>query len=284
MRYVAMSKTEKERRALAAIEPEKWARELVRRVRARPDDEPTLFELRWAYEAHRRGIQVEYEWQTGVSTSSVDFRFKGSPAWNVELVSPQISDAVQDATSVEWPNSFISVETTALGFGNDDDKAAPEWELLRMQRLVAKKVFDGKVPTKFPPPRGREFNVIVVDTRAFLGGDEDVDRNDLLQLVYGPAAVEVKEFRAIHRINGGPIRGLFEEANQFAWARAARERVHLLIAIHERTFDDDEIQQTMVILPNFTLLTEDDARSFPLRWSSATAAVLRDENPLWYNG
>jgi hypothetical protein len=279
-----MKKAVKERRALEVLEQESWARQLVRRVKSRPDDEPTLFELRWAYEAHRRGIDIDYEWPTGVCASSVDFRLRGSPSWNVELVSPQVSDAVQDATSVEWPDTFVSIETTALGFDDGDWKATPGHELLRLQRVVSRKMYDGSAPTKFPVPDGSAFNVIVVDTRAFLGGDADVDRDDLSQFAYGPSAVAPMKVSAVGKDELQPLHGLFEVGNPFPAARIARERIHLLIAVHEQSFDEDEIQQTMTLFPNFGLLDAAQARRFPLRPPNGASTDLRDENPLWNDG
>jgi hypothetical protein len=54
-----------------------------------------------------------------------------------------------------------------------------------------------------------------------------------------------------------------------------KERIHLVVAIHEEGFGDDEMRQTMVLFFNPHFFGRDDAPVFPLRWPAATPAPCR---------
>lgn len=280
-------KQDKEKRASELLASQPWAKELVSRARPGSDEESSLFELRFAYEATRCGISLSYEWPTGVFESSVDFRILGAPSWNVELVSPKVSLAIQDARTIQWPTPLLDWEEEADTFPLvEDDKGSPPRELFRLRRQVLEKVFNRKEkrPTKFPVPDGSAFNVIVFDTRSFLGGGALIDRDDLRQLAYGASSVHTTYNVATCHSHADPIRGLFEADAPSAGEKLFRERIHMLVAIHEQTFDDDEIRQSMVLLPNPNLMSESDARTFPMRWITDLPSVSRAENPLWNDG
>lgn len=254
-----------------------WAKRLVRRA-VQMGDEPTMFELRFGFELHLAGLSPRYE-SPGLDSSTVDFGLYGTPAWNIELVSPQVSDAISDATVLETLPSGLRTETLVLGFGHGNPKQTIAHDLFRLQRSILNKVHDGKKPTKFPVPCEATANVIVVDVRSFLGGDGDIDRDDLRQIMFGPQRVPVE---CVHTRSqtGEPIRGLFETSNMSAAFRTVRERIHLVIAVHEQDFVDDEIRQTLVTFSNPHL--PDRSATLPFRWT--TTAPLRDQNPLWNQG
>jgi hypothetical protein len=137
----------KNRKALDVLRTQPWAKDLVKRA-APLDNEPTLFELRFAFEMHLAGLSPKYEFP-GLDSSTVDFRLDGSPAWNIELVSPQVSDAINDATVRETTPSGLRTQTRILGPGNRDSRQTTAHELLRLQRLILKKVYDGKNQRNF---------------------------------------------------------------------------------------------------------------------------------------
>jgi hypothetical protein len=276
----------KQNRAQEVLERVPWAQNLLRRARERPNEQGLGFELRVAHELHLAGVEPQYEFATGVGGSSVDFRLPGRWPWNLELVSARISDAVKDATVQEDVGSGLIVQTIALGFDHQreaDVRQTPERDLLRLQHVVLSKVWEGTAPTKFPVGTDA-LNVILIDVRAFLGGTGDVDRDDLLQLAYGPSRVTSPANVAYHPQTGAPIRGIFDPENDGEGARTARERVHALACVHEMEFTDDEIRQTLVLFANPSLADSSQLRHFPLRWNAESEAPLRRQNPLWVSG
>lgn len=193
-------------------------------------------------------------------------------------MSPQVSNAVKAATVRETLASGIRTETLILGSENSDPKQTIAHELLRLQRSILNKVHDGKEPTKFPAPDGATVNVIVVDVRSFSGGDGTIVRDDLKQLIFDPQQVPIESVHT-RRQTGEPIRGIFDAKNLSPACDTARERLHLVVAVHEEEFVDDEIRQTLVAFSNPYLPDWKDA--LPFRWSPTPTGSLRDRNPLW---
>jgi hypothetical protein len=123
--------------------------------------------------------------------------------------------------------------------------------------------------------------VIVVDVRSFLGGDGDIDRDDLRQMIFGPRHILVNYVHTRRR-TGAPISGVFDLSNVSSACRTARERLHMIIAVHEQDFVDDEIRQTLVTFSNPYLTDWKDA--LPFRPSPTAIDYLRNHNPLWNLG
>jgi len=81
-----------------------WIQPLIRKIKETggisKQTKPLLFELRFAAELYRLGLSSDYEYKTGINDSTVDFRIKkDDSSWLVELVSIEISDAVERATN-----------------------------------------------------------------------------------------------------------------------------------------------------------------------------------------
>ena len=80
---------EQDEKAIAVLQQVPWAQPLLRNLEQRGGvlqaNMPLLFEVRYAYELHRRDCSAEYEYLTGVGDSSVDFRIPVTSDWLVEL-------------------------------------------------------------------------------------------------------------------------------------------------------------------------------------------------------
>ncbi|MBI3894544.1 MAG: hypothetical protein HY313_01300 [Acidobacteria bacterium] len=245
-----------------------WAEPLLNKIRdaggVQAKNKPLLFEVRFAFELHRRGIVADYEYATGVGNSSVDFRIPGDVEWLIEIVSIQKSDAIKRAT---FDNGFFfgaSLSSTAL-----DPAQSEEAEMITVEQKICEKVYKGGVVTKFPPPSGA-IHVIVTDIRGYLnvaiglaGGDKD----DWRQMASGTARVPEP---LVQYWDGKPIKGLFEKSNPLKGARFVRERIHFLGFVRESDYREGEIPNASLYFGNPQLFSnEEEGRqrfaSYPLR-------------------
>ncbi len=257
---------------LQALSRVAWAAPLLAKVNAEggltAGAMPVLFEARVAYEIHRASRQAEYEFATGVGTSTVDFRVLGSPEWLIETVSVRESDAVKRATiqvdKHEWQREL---STDAA-----DRAQSEEAEMITAQQKIAEKVYSRGLPTKFPVPNGSAYHVILTDMRGYLGAGGD--RADYRHIVYGADGVR-REPMLIRWWTGpdgkrAPIKGLLEPGNPLKGAAYIRERIHFLGFVEEDQFRVGAIRQQAYHLANdhFFKTDEEVARvidSYPLR-------------------
>lgn len=222
-----------------------WALPLVRKVKLAGyhySSKPLLFELRFASELHRRGLQAKYEAQQGNAPGSVDFEFsRDGLTWAVELVSIMTSQAVKDATV----HSGIFFQT-ALSSDASDARQSEEGEILIAQQKIVGKVLAGDEVMKFPLPAMNRYHVVIADMRGFglTGGDV----LDYREIAFGPRAFTQADvhFRHFWKSKDGsfqPIRGIFEKENQFLrGASAFQQRIHLL----GFSFDEDYVPGSVV--------------------------------------
>jgi hypothetical protein len=203
---------------------------------------PFLFEIRFAHELMRRGIDFEYEFETGVGKSSVDFKIDiFSQTFLVELVKFHVSEAISGATSTDEEGiSSVFLSSKASG------KATEEYEMLNVQDKLLKKCYDRKrkLPIKFAAPTPRIYHVLMVDARGYLGlGSGDL--YDWRQIANGPRNLH-GEMIHFDPNTSTPIRGVFEPEypyNQEA-AKLFRERIHLIGFVIEKDFRcEGEIQR-----------------------------------------
>lgn len=225
-----------------------WVRPLLNRIERaggiRYESKPLLFELRFAYELHRLGLEASYEYETGVGNSTVDFRVsKGGVEWLIELVSLRTSDAVKDATYKEGPVSITELRSDAA-----DIRQSPEAAMIRAQEKIIEKVFVKDVgPIKFPSIQADRYHVIVCDTRGYLlnGGDQW----DYRQIAYGHAGIPQSHPHRPFLVqywtgkNGlrEPIKGLFEEGNPTTGTQVLQDRMHYLGFVNEKEYKEGYI-------------------------------------------
>jgi len=258
-------------RAIGALRDVPWAARLVRE--AAPLLQPmsqsarsqakmgVLLETRFAYELHRTGHSVEYEYGTGVGGSTVDFHVSGPPEWLIEIVSVQASDAMRRATRTDGVFSEVLLTTDA-----EDPAQSEESELIRVQEKIGEKVLDSQGrPTKFPQSDGA-LHVILTDVRGLLCSDVD----DYGEIAYGSEGLSPDKKWKIHFWNGAPIRGLFDRANPLRASELVRKRIHFLGFVHEHTYRDGEIADRARSFANPHLLPDEAERrqaltSYPLQ-------------------
>jgi hypothetical protein len=226
---------EKNERALEALRPLPWARKLVSNIDKRGmswEMDDFLFELRFAYDATRAGLQPLYEHPAGVGGSTVDFMLPGDVPWLVELVSIRESTHAKAATITRKLGTGVSVSSMFLGgdFPRDPARAkqTPQHELLRVVYKIGEKVFDGEGAIKFPVPDGSAFHMILVDMRGFEGMVGHPDRDHCRQIVGGPGLVDDKDFVERHADTGEAIRGFWDPVNKSPAALLLRQRVHVV--------------------------------------------------------
>lgn len=244
---------------------------------------PLLFEVRYAYEIHRRNIQAQYEYKTGVGDSTVDFRCKVEQQdWFIELVSILPSKAGKQAIrefsqpDMKLPDGIEVYEQT-FTTDAENKKMSEEGEILLVQQKIGEKVFSNSQPIKFPIPKNA-FHMVVVDMRGMLGlgGGRLLDRGDYLEIAYGSRWAEQLGYPS-HKWqtpNGKkPIVGLFETGNPLQAVKYIQERVHFIDFVCEKEYEDDEI-------PNRTIRA---ANPFLFMHDKVKAEKARISHPLYYS-
>lgn len=146
---------------LRDLEGVQWVQYLINKIRKAgsisPKAKPLLFELRFAAELYKRGLDANYEYETGINSSTVDFRvtLKNGYSWLIELVSIEVSNAVRCATKdtgLYW--------TTILQSNAEDMKQSEEGEIIIVQQKIGEKVYAKGKPAKFPTVSDNVFSLI----------------------------------------------------------------------------------------------------------------------------
>ncbi len=244
-----------------------WATKLLERLEQNgglvPENAPLMFEVRFAYELHRQGVEGQYEYAAGVGDSTVDFRLLGDQEWLVELVSVRESEGLREAT-----HRYEFCWTRELSSDAADAKQTEEAEMIVAVSKIAEKVYSAGQPTKFPKPASA-LHAILVDMRGYLGEGGDI--YDYIQIANGASEIPNSEWPARRFWQDRPIRGLFERVSNhpLKGSTTAQERIHLLGFVAERDYRPGEIQERAYFRPNPALLPTSDGqwaayRSFPL--------------------
>ena len=220
---------------------------------------PFLFELRYAKSLKDRGINPDYERNT-LNATSVDFGFTtvvGTPVL-AELVSISVSEAVQSATQHQVDEDGIEWSQLILCTNNEVRRFSEEGEVLLVQQKICEKVYRNAQAIKFPrPPNDGTLNVLIVDMRAFLGGNGG-DNADCVQLTFGNAHVNEWARRFWDDPTAGqrvPIRGLFEATDRPRGAPTLRERVHGIFFTRDTGYADGKIIEHSFLVQNPHLIT-----------------------------
>jgi hypothetical protein len=240
---------------LATLNGESWAQPVIKSIRDSggivQQNMPLLFEARIAYALYRRGVKIQYEYPTGVGSSSVDFHVvSNGHSWLIEIVKIGESAAAAAATHYDDPYIARVLRTPAAGATKAQSKQSPEGELLLVEQKITEKVMRGGKPIKFPAPTNA-FHMIIVDTRAFLNGG---DADDYAQIAYGPAGMKYQS-NVLNWPNPDtgkwePIKGLFHPENPLRGAKLIHERVHFLGFVAEKVYKDGEISKVMIPFSN----------------------------------
>jgi hypothetical protein len=211
---------------------------------------------------HAAGSSAEYEYETGLGASTVDFRIASAPEWLAELVSVRESKATIDASIDD--GTFFGLTLASLPGTNS--KTSEAGEMLLAQQKIGEKVYADK-ETKFPEPTTGNFHMIVIDMRGYLGGIPVVDQFDYRQIAGGSYRVpdEYVQFWG-----NEPIKGLFELGNPLRSASFVRDRVHFLAFVRERLYTEGELPSIIRFFANPHLFNDvEEAKaalsSFPVR-------------------
>ena len=267
-------------RALTELREVPWALPLVREIGNRGgitfENKPLLFEARVALALSRQSLdRVEYEFNAGVSDSTVDFRLGTHPDYLVEVVSIGRSAALERATFHNEPLYGTILSSPRDSKSLAERQQSEEGESLLVVQKIGAKVHNGRSPIKFPEARAGTYHVVVVDMRGHLGGG---DIHDWRQIAFGAEAA-LPEFRK-HWLDPQnrliPLLGVWHPENRMRFAATARERLHAIMFVAEERYGDDAISEGAWIACNPHLFgTEDEAcrafDCFPLQPLPRTA-------------
>lgn len=226
-----------------------------------PKSKPLLFELRFAAELCKKGLDADYEYKTGVNNSTIDFRvnFKDS-SWLVELVSIEVSNAVRSATKdtgLYW--------TTILQSNSEDIKQSEEGEIIIVQQKIGEKVYKNGKPIKFPPISDNVFSLILIDMRGYL--DDGGNVFDYREIAYGIYGLEPENSWMAHYWKNKnwdtiPIKGIFDRGNPLRAAKVLHQRIHFLGFVNEKEYGPRKLMTQIYFLANpWIFETEDFAKA-----------------------
>ncbi len=237
--------------AIAELDRLAWAQGILQRVRQngglKGKNMASFFELRFGHAVHQAGIRVEYE-VPGEGNSTLDFGFvsKGQ-AWKVEMMRLLETDAAKAATTTEVDENGIRWTRQLLSSTNEDKRQSPEGETLKaVQRICQKCEFEGK-PHNFQKPE-KVLHAILVDMRTFKNGGDVHDRIHIGlggEYVASPYRMYWGEGE-----NRKLISGVFGPQTVTKGATEARERVHFIGFVRERSFQSGEFSTVTKFVAN----------------------------------
>ena len=108
-------------------------------------------------------------------------------------------------------------------------------------------------PVKFPLPNGT-YHALLVDFRNFHGG---ADEDDCIHVALGGKYVKNEVCR--FRWKGKLISGVFDPQTESHGAEQARQRVHFIGFVSEKTYDLGEFGSVTRFVPNPQLFVDADA-------------------------
>jgi hypothetical protein len=258
-------------RAISSLTEVSWPERLLRRLERSggviESNVPLLFEVRFAFEIHAAGGSAEYEYESGIGETTIDFRVTSSVEWLVELVCVRESEATIRVSIDD--GTFFGLTLTSIP--GHDSKASEAGEMLLVQQKICEKVYTDK-QTKFPLPKADQFHMIVVDMRGYLGGLPVVDHFDYRQIAGGSYRVPDAY---VQLWRDEPIKGLFEVGNPLRSASFVRDRVHFLAFVRERAYTEGELPAIIKFFANPHLFkdvkdAEEALSTFPVRRPPAT--------------
>src|SRR6266436_3014365 len=207
-----------------------------------------FFELRFGHALHKAGIAVEYE-VPGEGNSTLDFGFtsRGQP-WKVEMMRLQETQAAKAATTTEVDNNGTRWIKRILSSNNEDKTQSTEGETLKAIERICQKCELGGKPHKFSKP-DKALHAILVDMRTFKDGG---DVHDRVHIGLGGEYVELP-YRTYYwgqSKSWKQISGVFGPRTELKGAAEARERVHFIGFLRERSFQPSEFGEVIQFVAN----------------------------------
>ena len=229
-----------------------------------------LFELRFGHSLHKAGVTPQYE-VPGEGESTLDYGFKsGGREFRVEMMRLEETNAVKAATHAEtdehggvWVKRMLTTDAK-------DPRQSEEGETLKaVERICQKLEQDGK-PHKFPAPDGSTTNVMLVDFRNFSNGGDVWDR---VHVGLGGELVPEQFHRRYWK--GKLISGVFSPETKVRGAQEARDRVHFIGFVNEKSYGPGEFGPSIQFIGNPHLFkTAEEARAALADWPLQPADIL----------
>jgi hypothetical protein len=250
-----------------------WAKPLVDDIKATGgltgDNKAKLFELRFGHSLHKAGIVPQYE-AAGEGQSTLDFGFtSGSHDFLVGMMRLEETDAVRGATTSEKFADGAVMVHRRLSTDAEDPRQSEEGETLKAVERICQKFESGGKPHKFPA-RGAAIHVLLVDFRTFLNGGDEYDR---VHVGLGGELVS----SATHRRywEGNLITGVFSPRTKLRGAAEARERLHFIGFVNEKSYETGGFGPAIQFIANPHLFkTSDEARAAMLGWPLGEPNIL----------
>jgi hypothetical protein len=232
---------------MAELADTAWAKPLLAEIDAagglKTENKAKLFELRFGHVVHSAGVAPQYE-VPGEGQSRIDYGFSsGGREFLVEMMRLEETDAVRAATTTKAFDDGATMMARHLHSNADDARQTPEGEtLMAVQRICQKLEKDGK-PHKFPPPAGKT-HVLLVDFRTFKNGGDKWDRAHIG--LGGESVPEV--FR--NQYEGRLVSGVFDTKTTLKGAAQARERLHFIGFVNEKSYEDGSFGPAIQFVAN----------------------------------
>jgi hypothetical protein len=241
-----------------------WAKPLLAEIEAagglKTENKAKLFELRFGHALHGAGVTPQYE-VPGEGRSRIDYGFpSGGREFLVEMMRLEETDAVRAATTTKSFDDGATMMARHLRSNADDARQTPEGEtLMAVQRICQKLEKDGK-PHEFPPPAGKT-HLLLVDFRTFKNGGDVWDR---LHVGLGGESVP-DVFK--NYFQGRLVGGVFDAKTTLKGAAEARERLHFVGFVNEKSHEDGSFGSATQFVANPNLFkTAEDARAALAGW------------------
>ena len=249
-----------------------WAKPLLADIEAsgglKSENMAKLFELRFGNALDGADVTPRYE-VSGEGDSKIDFGFaSGGNEFLVEMMRLEETEAVRKATALQEFEDGAVMMQRHLHSDAEDKRQTPEGETLKaVQRICQKLEKDGK-PHKFPPPAGAT-HVLLVDFRAFKNGGDKADR---AHIALGGKFVP-QPFR--HYFGGKLITGVFDSETDQKGAPQARERLHFVGFVHEKSYEDGSFGSAIQFIANPNLFkSAEEARAALAGWPLGEPEIL----------
>jgi ribosomal L7/L12-like protein len=228
-----------------------------------------LAQLRFGYAVRGAGIQPRYE-TAGVGQSTLDFGFtSGGRDFLVEMMRLEETDAVRAATKAEEFTDGAVMVSRNLSTNAEDARQSEEGETLKAVERICQKFESGGKPHKFPP-LGQATHVLLVDIRTFLNGGDVWDR---VHVGLGGECVPSEVYRRYYK--GNLISGVFSPKTKLRGAAEARERLHFIGFVNEKSYEASAIGPAIQFIANPHLFkTEEEARAALAGWPLGEPDIL----------
>jgi hypothetical protein len=261
---------------MAELDGVPWAQGILHRIQQNGGlvgkNMAAFFELRFGHALHAAGLPLAHE-VAGEGGSTLDFGLTSNEQpWRVEMMRLQETEAAKAATRTEVDEHGGVWVSRRLSSINDDKRQSPEGETLKAVERICQKCERGAKPYKFPPP-GSVMHAMLVDMRTFKNGGDEADR--IHTALGGEYLSEPFRMYWGKHPKREPISGVFGARTKVKGAPEARDRVHLIGFVRERSFEPGELRTVIQFVANPALFKEAASlKTAMASWPLQPAVVL----------